>query len=231
MRLASILAAALAAVVVLCPARARIPREQQARLAHDLTEIPHPIESKITVQQVRYYAKTSDFLLFLTKKDPVLVLGTGVLRIRLVGGSSDPVIAAEVASTKDGTRFIKIDASSPTAESTTHSKVCYREVYPGVDLVFRTGGDYVEHDFIVAPGADPSAIRLRFDGATQIHVDDDGALVMRIGETQFTLSLPVVYQESTTGTDAVDARYQLADNGTVRFDIGPYDTSRTLVID
>ena len=226
-----IILALLTATVFLSPALARIPRTPRVEPARRVLELPHPVEPQIKVQQVRYYAKTSDYLLFLTRKDPVLVLGSGVLRIRLLGGSPEPAITAEASCNEDIVRFIGIEPSSTTAEPAGHSAVRYRDVYPGVDLVFRSGGDYVEHDFIVAPGGDPSAIRLRFDGAKEIHVDDDGALVMRIGDIEFTLSLPVVYQESTTGTDSVDARYTLAENGVVRFDLGPYDTSRTLFID
>ena len=43
----------------------------------------------------------------------------------------------------------------------TYAKVQYKGVYPGIDLVFYGNQGQLEYDFAVAPGADPSAIKLR----------------------------------------------------------------------
>src|SRR5262249_32740090 len=47
----------------------------------------------------------------------------------------------------------------------TCAKVRFSEVYPGVDWVFYGNQRQLEYDFVVAPGADPTAIELRFSGA------------------------------------------------------------------
>src|SRR5579872_7094837 len=44
------------------------------------------------------------------------------------------------------------------------SRIRYREVYPGIDLVFYGNNRRLEYDFQVAPGADPDHIRLEFSG-------------------------------------------------------------------
>src|SRR5947208_3317185 len=46
-----------------------------------------------------------------------------------------------------------------------------RAVYPGVDLVYYGDARQLEYDFLVAPGADPGQIALRFDGADAVAVD------------------------------------------------------------
>ena len=43
-------------------------------------------------------------------------------------------------------------------------RVRYREIYPGIDLVFLTSQGQLEYSFEIAPGADPSAIRIRYGG-------------------------------------------------------------------
>ena len=45
------------------------------------------------------------------------------------------------------------------------SRIRYREIYPGIDLVFHGATPPLEYDFVVAPGADPARIRLRVTGA------------------------------------------------------------------
>jgi hypothetical protein len=47
----------------------------------------------------------------------------------------------------------------------TFARVEYREVYPGVRLVYHSTQGQLEYDFIVAPGADPAGIRMAFAGA------------------------------------------------------------------
>ena len=42
------------------------------------------------------------------------------------------------------------------------------DVYPGIDIVYYGKGQTLEYDFELAPGADPSRIRMRFDGADSI---------------------------------------------------------------
>jgi hypothetical protein len=37
-------------------------------------------------------------------------------------------------------------------------------VYPGIDLIYYGNQGQLEYDFLVAPGADPQAITLRFVG-------------------------------------------------------------------
>jgi hypothetical protein len=51
----------------------------------------------------------------------------------------------------------------------TYGRVRYENIYPGVDLVYygKQGGQ-LEYDFVVAPGADPSAIALAIDAGGQV---------------------------------------------------------------
>src|SRR5688572_10547238 len=56
----------------------------------------------------------------------------------------------------------------------TYAKVRYREVYPGVDLVYYGRGRQLEYDFMVAPAADPSAIRLAFEGSDSVTISQQG---------------------------------------------------------
>ena len=52
----------------------------------------------------------------------------------------------------------------------------YRDLWPGIDLVFHGRGSRLKYEFHVAPGADPSRIRLAYDGARDVSLGHDGAL-------------------------------------------------------
>jgi hypothetical protein len=63
--------------------------------------------------------------------------------------------------------------------------VRYSRLYPGIDLVLHGAREArLEYDFHVAPGADPTRIRLAFDGLRAVRIARDDALVLslRLGD-------------------------------------------------
>src|SRR6266550_2690330 len=60
--------------------------------------------------------------------------------------------------------FIGNDASKWLARVPNYSRVRYRGVYPGIDLVFYGNGKQLEYDWIVSAGSDPNQIRTKFEG-------------------------------------------------------------------
>ncbi|HEX8556743.1 MAG TPA: SBBP repeat-containing protein, partial [Pyrinomonadaceae bacterium] len=114
----------------------------------------------------------------------------------------------------------------------TFAGVRYRELYPGVDLVYHGGaGDRLEYDFVLAPGADPRRIRLRFDGVDSLSVGDGGELLLRTASGTMRQSAPFVYQQARGARRQVAGRYVLRGRGEVGFELGAYDPALALVID
>ena len=73
--------------------------------------------------------------------------------------------------------FIGNDPKNWRSGIPTYGKVNYAQIYPGVDLVFYGNQRQLEYDFVVAPGADPSRIAWRIDGA-RASVDAEGNLAL-----------------------------------------------------
>lgn len=109
-----------------------------------------------------------------------------------------------------------------------YQRVRSRQAFPGVDVVWYTSGKQLEYDFVVAAGADPSAIRLAFPGSRKPRLDRTGDLVFANGLRQ---KRPVAWQETAGGRVALDASYKIASNGQVGFTLRGYDQSKPLVID
>ncbi len=108
--------------------------------------------------------------------------------------------------------------------------VAYRAIFPGVDLIYSSSRNRLKSDFIVAPGADPESIRVRYEGGA-VHLDASGALVVPAGEGQLREEAPVVYQEIAGRRVAVEGAFRVGRDGTVGFRIGPYDHRQPLIID
>lgn len=105
-------------------------------------------------------------------------------------------------------------------------------VYAGIDLVYYGNKGSLEYDFVVAPAAEPSDIRLAFEGATPKVDAETGDLVLSTPAGDLRQHRPIAYQANADGSRTpVAADYSLGDESTVTFALGEYDPARTLVID
>ena len=66
--------------------------------------------------------------------------------------------------------FIGRNPSKWQAGVPQYSRVRYRNIYPGIDLVFYGAEGRLEYDFVLAPGANPNAIQMSLSGPGRGHV-------------------------------------------------------------
>ncbi|HXA52958.1 MAG TPA: SBBP repeat-containing protein, partial [Candidatus Acidoferrum sp.] len=86
------------------------------------------------------------------------------------------------------------------------------------------GSSTVEYDFVLAPAADPHAIRMRFPGAQPTLSGGD----LVVGNLRH--HRPFAWQDTASGRHYIEAGYRLRD-GEVTFALGAYDATLPLVID
>ena len=110
------------------------------------------------------------------------------------------------------------------------AEVRYRGAYPGIDMIAFLNENGVRYDFTVAPGADPSLIRLSFEGCIGVTVARSGELRIATGSTAVRQSAPIAYQDVNGRRVSVAARYARSGND-ITFALGHYDHSIPLVID
>jgi hypothetical protein len=109
--------------------------------------------------------------------------------------------------------------------------VRYDGVYAGVDLEYYGHDGVLEYDWNVHPGADPTAIKLRFAGVDGLTTDSAGNLRLRIGTAELVQKAPDAYQIIGGVRQEVDASYVVGADGTVSLRLGHYDASVALTID
>jgi VCBS repeat-containing protein len=190
-----------------------------------------------------------------------------VVRLRLVGVKPDAQVSGREELPGKVNYFIGNDPKKWRTNVPTYAKVRYYNVYPGVDLeYYGNQGGQLEYDFIVAPGADPSAIALDVGAGlvpargrpqgSRLRIDRDGDLVISAKGGEVRFHKPQVFQEQSTVdspqlTVQSEARkskvvnrqstivrrqfreghFVLDARNRIHFALGPYDHSKTLVID
>ncbi|MBP6574924.1 MAG: hypothetical protein KA230_10770, partial [Flavobacteriales bacterium] len=111
-------------------------------------------------------------------------------------------------------------------------EVWYKEVYKGTDVRYYPAADgSLEYDIICKPGSDPSDIAIELKGIGRAYVNDKGELVMSTSLGDMSYPAPVVYQRLNGRETKVDAAYRVDGTNVVRFILGAYDRTQTLVID
>ncbi|HSW57756.1 MAG TPA: Ig-like domain-containing protein [Dehalococcoidales bacterium] len=117
----------------------------------------------------------------------------------------------------------------------TYEKVSYKEIYPGIDLVFYGNQREFEYDFSLAPGTDPGVIVFILKGGSGTEIDTGGNLVIHCINGDLVLRAPKLYQEIDGSRRSVEGKYIIhaenADSTTLGFQVGQYDNTRSLIID
>lgn len=110
----------------------------------------------------------------------------------------------------------------------------YREVYKGVDVKFYGNNRLLEYDIIVKPGADPSMVRLSYEGIEGLQVTESGDLYITMKEGGIIQKKPYVYQEIEGKRVEIDGRFRIIKEESgfaYGFDVASYSKDSSLVID
>ena len=185
-------------------------------------------------ERVRYVVRGSGCEVFFTSDGARIVkrdgAGASVVDVRASGGRSAPPEAGERLLQR--TNYIRGErASDRFADIANFARITYRSIYSGVDLVYYGTDNELEYDFVVAPHADTTQIRVAFDGASDIRLSDDGRLIVDTPSGALEFRRPVAYQDIDGVRRVVDARYAIAADRRVGFALGAYDPAHPLVID
>jgi len=169
---------------------------------------------------------------------------SGVLRMKLAGARTSVQPAGDNLLPGRINYYVGNDSRKWLTKVPNYGRVTYRDVYPGVDLVYYgSSQQQLEYDFVVKPGANPRTIGIAFDlqGMSQgsrkasLAVDGNGDLVIQGANGVLRFRQPQVYQTVRTadseGRHNLEGKFILARGNQVGFAVGKYDKRLPLIID
>jgi Beta-propeller repeat/Abnormal spindle-like microcephaly-assoc'd, ASPM-SPD-2-Hydin len=154
-----------------------------------------------------------------------------VLQFKLLGAAQNPVVVGEQPLPGKINYFIGRDPAKWQTNIPTYARVRYKNVYPGIDLVYYGSNQQLEYDFAISPGANPGLIQFEITGAGQVDVDASGNLVLQTNAGPIHFQSPIIYQESNGSRVPVAGTYVMNDSTHVSFHVAQYDSTKPLVID
>lgn len=192
-----------------------------------------------TDASVKFFARAAGYNLYLTSQEAVMVMTQAryaktrpvVVRMKLKGSNPAAAIRGRDILPGRTSYFFGSDPKKWQTGVQQYAKVAFSQVYPGIDMVYYGKQGRVEHDFIVAPGANPGLILVGFEGAKSLRLNSKGDLLLGVEGGVVSYQAPTLYQMRGVTRVPVKGRFALAGKNQVRFVIGDYLRNKPLVID
>jgi hypothetical protein len=227
------------------------------RVARDFGQLPLSFEPNRgqTDPRAAYLAHGNGYTLFLAPTSAVIELQRGayddfrhppvaggarrqletaVIRMDLAGGNNGAHMLGQEPLPGTANYLLGNDRSKWSTGLPTFAKTSAANIYPGIDVVYYGTQGQLEYDFVVAPQADPSRIKLAFAGAHP-RLAPTGDLVLSLasksGQHDIRFKKPVIYQQVDGARQPVSGRFSIGAHQQVGFQVDAYDRTRELIID
>jgi len=95
----------------------------------------------------------------------------------------------------------------------TYQDVVYKDIYKNIDMKFYGNNHQLEYDIIVKPGANPSHIKLAYEGIEDLRVTEERNMEMYLKEGKIIQKKPYIYQEIGGKRVEVEGRFNIVTRG------------------
>jgi len=230
-----------------------VPATEKLNIDLDFGKIPLyfiPNRGQVS-DEVLFYARTSRYMLWVTREELVFdqvfglndrekgkplveeaeASGRDVSRMVIIGGRKDVEVRAGDESGHIVNYIRGNDPDKWMVDIPTSLSILYQEIYPRIDLKVYGVEGFIEYDWIVKPGANPSVIRFEYKRVKETGVDGAGDLVVRTEFGEIMHHRPEVYQKIAGERVKVEAAFRRIGEAVYGIDVGKYDRSLELVID
>ena len=162
---------------------------------------------------------------------PSYIIHSHAYQVQFVGGAANPAITPDKALNTYSNYFIGNDPSKWASNVKIYQAVLYKNVYPNIDVRYYSENGQLKYDLIVNPGGNVNNILMRYEGADKLLIKNK-ELIIKTSVGDVKELYPYTYQfDQIKGKQETTCSYELADKNTVRFKVGNYSKTSTLIID
>ena len=159
-------------------------------------------------------------------------IGEEVTWQNFIGANQSPEITFGGEKTQyQQSYFLGNDESKWASNVSTYSQINYKNLYPGIDLVYKSFQNYLKYDFIVKAGSNPSLIKVHYEGAQKTELSQNGNLQVSGTLGAICEFKPIAYQIINGKRKEIECNFKLENNVlSYSFPIG-YNNAYELIID
>jgi hypothetical protein len=128
--------------------------------------------------------------------------------------------------------FYGNESSKWQTEVPNYHEIYYKNIYDGIDLRYYVNEMGLKYDFIIHPGADMQQIRIIYEGADKLRIDDYGNLIIKTPYKEIIDGELFIYQDIGNVTFPISGKFVVYDDLEYTFELlDDYNTQEILVID
>lgn len=183
-------------------------------------------------EKVMFYGKGSGHTMFFTERGVYLSLTSGqeqeatnrkLVKLIPLGANKHPEIKAEGLQKGKVNYLIGNDPEKWKTNIPTYQDVVYKDIYKNIDMKFYGNNHQLEYDIIVKPGANPSHIKLAYEGIEDLRVTEERNMEMYLKEGKIIQKKPYIYQEIGGKRVEVEGRFNILETRGKKH-VGRYST-------
>jgi hypothetical protein len=211
--------------------------EEKARDAYGKLPLAFVPNEGQTDARVSYSAQAGGASFYFTQTGAVFSFAKGkkkgaVLRLSFLGANPAPTIEGRTLGTGRVNYLLGNEPAKWHTNLPTYGEVVYRDLWPGVDMVFRGASGRLKYEFHLRSGAKVSNIRLGYSGTRGLTVNRAGELLIQTPLGILRDERPRSYQQLGGRRVPVASRFALQRaRNAYGFAVGGYNRSEPLVID
>lgn len=152
-----------------------------------------------------------------------------ILSVEWLNANSSPIIRT-IDPVVEERNYYNTDIPEGVTGVQGFQKLVYEEIYPHIDLIFYSREKKLKYDFLLKPGADPSNIKMKYEGQEEISWNKDGSLTITTRLGELIEGSPFTYQKGRNGPILVNSSYILKKD-TISFSLSQYNENQSLFID
>ena len=165
----------------------------------------------------------------ISQKNSLLTLRSHAYEVLFDQSNTNPEIIPEKPQPGYNNYFTGNDPKAWATNCKIYGAATYKNVYPGVDVRYYSDNGHLKYDIIVHPKADLSKLALKYDGVDGLQIKN-GDLYIKTSVGEIKEQYPYSYQLVNGVRSQVDCKFKITGN-TVRYQLGNYDNTKTLIID
>ena len=147
---------------------------------------------------IRYIVQTRETTAGFAPDSAIFRIHETLIHVRFAGASPEVSLEGTAEMPARANFLIGDDPAGWHTGLPTYARIVYRNLYRGIDMNYAGSDpqlDKIKSEFRVAPGANPSEIRLEYPDADSVSINARGDLIVRAGAAELREQAPVAYQE------------------------------------
>lgn len=190
-------------------------------------------------KEVKFISHGRDYNLLLTSNKALLLTNSkefDSLELEFLGANSNTQLVGKNKLDTKTNYLLGNNENNWQKSVNNYKEVTYKELYPGIDLVFYGKEKNLEYDLVIAPKVDPGLVKLHFQELnnshqTSIEIDKQGDLLVNTKSGILRQHKPFIYQEIEGRQIAINGSYKKHNDNTIGFSLAEYNQDFPLVID